>query len=199
MWRLTRRDAVVKGIIGGLVATAVLVAAGLVFEAQLETLLYIWRDAFTVRRPLAEATLSEAFRFVRMTIDYSWLIAGWLKFPPPEWWLWVARVLVAGGIAGAAVVLVESRAVRPRLSIAWLFVAAQVVVMLGVVFWTVRTAPQARYLFPVFAPITVLLYVGLQRVVPRALHRAWPAILVGILALMDVTGFTTVLIPAYVR
>ena len=176
-----------------------LVAAGFVFRAQAPTLWHVWVDAFTVRRSFNQATLSEAFRFARMTVDYFWLIAGSLRFQPPELWLWIARVLIVGGMAGAVVATIESRTARPRLSIAWGFVIAQLVAMLVAVFWITPSAPQARYLFPVFAPITVLLYVGLQRAVPRRLHQYWPAALVVVLACLDVTGFTTVHIPTYVR
>ena len=44
--------------------------------------------------------------------------------------------------------------------------------MLATVFWLAPSAPQARYLFPVFVPITVLLYIGLRRMVPRRLRSA---------------------------
>jgi hypothetical protein len=95
-------------------------------------------------------------------------------------------------------VLVESPAARPRLSIAWLFVATQTLTTIVVVFWTIRGTPQARYLFPVFPAITALLYIGLQRLVPAAWHRYWPAVLVVVLVALDVTGFATVHSPAYV-
>jgi hypothetical protein len=133
-----------------------------------------------------------------MTVDYFWLIGGWLRFQPPEPWLWAARTLVVGGMAGALLAWFEARPEDRRLWVPWIFVLAHVSAMLVVVFWTIPSAPQARYLFPVFAPITVLLYVGLRRVVPHALRARWPAWLVVALVVLDVTAFTAVHLPVYV-
>jgi hypothetical protein len=196
--RFTRRDVLLMSMVG-IAGAAVMAAAWLLFQEQVVYWKYLLIDVFTIRRPLDQATASEAFRFLRMTVDYFWLIAGWLRFQPLESWLWVSRVLTIGGIAGAAVVFVQSSGDRTRQATAWFFVMVQVIAMLVVVFWTVPSAPQPRYLFPAFAPITVLLYIGLKRLVPGTIRQYWPAILVVGLALMDVTGFTTVHIPAYIR
>jgi hypothetical protein len=196
-WRITRRDAILVAVVGVAGAT-LLLAAGLFFEGQVTALKLLWADAITIRRPLEQATLAEVFRFGRMTVDYFWLIAGWLRFQPPDLWLWIARVLILGGVAGAAVALIESRTEHSRLWIAWLFALAQLAVMLVAVFWVAPSAPQARYLFPVFVPITVLLYVGLRRLVPRRFEAQWPVALVVLLLMLDVTGFTTVHLASYV-
>jgi hypothetical protein len=47
------------------------------------------------------------------------------------------------------------------------------------------------------APAAALLYVGLARLVPSALAPVWPALLIALLAAMDVSGLITVLVPAY--
>jgi hypothetical protein len=198
--RIRWRDALLMVLIG-IVGAGVLLAGRALVEGQVTTTLwFLWTDALTIKRQLDDATLPDALRSARMTVDYFWLIAGWLRFQPPESWLWVARLLTLVGVAGAVAVFIQSRAERPRLSVAWLFAIVQTVAMLVAVFWVAPTAaPQARFLFPVFAPITVLLYVGLRRAVPGILQRQWPAMLVVILAVMDVTGFTTLLVPAYIQ
>jgi hypothetical protein len=195
-WRVTRRDVVLVSAVAALGAGTLMVIAG-AFREQVALLWVYWRDAFTPRTSLADATGSEAFRFGRMTVDYFWLIAGWLRFQPPTSWLWVARLLIIGGIAGAVIELITGRTPRAPLAIAWLFVFAQLAAMLATVFWLAPSAPQARYLFPVFVPITVLLYVGLRRLVPQRYDAQWPVALVTLLLLLDVTGFTTVHMPAY--
>jgi uncharacterized membrane protein YfhO len=101
-------------------------------------------------------------------------------------------------MAGAVLQLITARKDRLSLSVTWLFVIAQVVAMFATVFWLAPSAPQARYLFPVFVPITVLLYVGLRRWVPGRYQAQWPAALVVLLLLLDVTGFTTVHLPSYI-
>jgi hypothetical protein len=197
--RFGRRDVLLMSGVG-IAGAAVVAAAWLLFQEQVVYWKYMLIDVFTIRRPLDQATASEALRFLRMAVDYFWLIGGWLQFQPPKSWLWVARVLVVGGLVGAAVVFLESRGDRTRQAVAWFFMMVQVIAMLVVVFWiTTPSAPQARYLFPAFVPITVVLYIGLRRLVPSAIHRYWPAVLVVLLALMDFTGFTTVHIPTYVR
>jgi hypothetical protein len=197
--RFGRRDVLLMSGIG-IAGAAALAAGWLLFPDQVIYWKYLLIDVFTVRRSLDQATAAEALQFLRMTVDYFWLIGGWLQFQPPTAWLWVARVLVVGGFAGAAVVFVESRADRTRQALAWFFATVQVIATLIVVFWiTVPSAPQARYLFPAFVPMTVLLYIGLRRVAPSAIRQYWPAALVVLLALMDLTGFTTVHIPTYVR
>jgi hypothetical protein len=198
--RVRWRDALLL-ILVGIAGAVLLLAAWARFEGQVTTTLwYLWSDALTIERQLDDATLPDALRSARMTVDYFWLIAGWLRFQPPESWLWVARLLTLVGVGGALAVLIQSRSERPHLSVAWLFAIVQTVAMLVAVFWVAPTAaPQARFLFPVFAPITVLLYVGLRRAVPGTFQRQWPAILVVILAVLDVTGFTTVLVPAYIQ
>ena len=193
----TTRNATVAAA-AGIVGAALLLAAALVFGRP-DIWGAFWMNALTVRRPIESATLQEGFRFLRMTVDYFWLIGGWLRFQPPETWIWIARAVILCGFAGAAVVTIESPADRRLLALAWLFVGAQVAAMLYGVFWTIPSAPQARYLFPVFAPITALLYVGLRRGSPAALRPYWPAALVLLLAALDITGFTTVHIPTYLR
>jgi hypothetical protein len=197
-WRPAWRDLALIAAVAG-AGLVVLAAARTFFAAEFGSLAGFWSNALIIRRPLDSTMVPEMFRFLRMTVDYFWLIAGWLRFQPPGWWLWIARVLIVGGMAGAVVALVSSDTDRRSMATAWLFVAAQVMAMLFVVFWTIPSAPQARYLFPVFAPITVLLYVGLRRWIPRAFRPQWAVALVVLLVALDVTGFTTVHIPTYLR
>ena len=102
-------------------------------------------------------------------------------------------------MAGAALVLIESGGLRARLAVPWLFAAAQLAAMFAAVYWITPSAPQARYLFPAFVPITVLLYLGLRRVMSAAFQRHWAQALLVVLVALDVTGITTVHIPVYLR
>lgn len=197
-WRWRWRDAVLVAATVAIAAAVVLVL-GLVFEEPANQLRLYWADVFAVRRTVESATLAESLRFVRMTVDYFWLIAGWLRFQPPEAWIWVARILTLAAIVGIAFVMIESPSDRPRMSFALLFTIAQLGSMLVAVFWIAPSAPQARYMFPAFIPITVLLYVGWHRTVAIAFPQHWPALLVVVLVLLDVTGFAMVHIPAYIH
>jgi hypothetical protein len=195
--RTTRREALLIAVIGA-VSAVVLAGLALLFREQADKLWQYWGNVVNPDRSLEEAIAAEGLRFGRMTVDYFWLIAGWLRFQPPRPWLWVARILIVAGMTGAVFGLVKPRIGRAQLSVAWLFVIAQLMAMLATVLWLDPSAPQARYLFPVFVPITVLLYVGLRRMVPPSVESHWTVALVVVLLALDMTGFTTVLIPAYV-
>jgi hypothetical protein len=195
-WRLGRREVLLISTVAT-IGVCLLLILGLLFREQVVLLWIYWSDAFRPRTSFADR-LPEAARFARMTVDYFWLIAGWLRFQPPSGWLWVARILVVAGMAGAALQLIAARTGRLPLSVAWVFVLAQLVAMFATVFWLAPSAPQARYLFPVFVPITVLLYVGFRRLVPQWLEARWPVALVVVLMMLDVTGFTTVHLQSYI-
>ena len=193
--RIPRR--MVLRALGALGVCAILLVGTLILvKGPIGHLVTVWHSALNLRRPLDEITLPQALEYSRISIDYVWLVAGWLRFPASEPWLWVARVLTIAGLTGAAVLIVRSPLLRRPLSIAWLFVVVQAVTVIGWGFFT-HNSSQGRYLFPVIAPATALLWLGLTHVTPaRARPYAGPA-LIAILAVMDVTGVTTVLMPAY--
>lgn len=194
--RITRRE--LRLALFGAVTALVVGAAGLLaFDREFARLPMIWRQALTLRRPLQEATTGETVTALRSMIDYWWLTAGWLRFPAPDGWFWAARGLTIVGLGGAALAVIQSPALRRQLWIPWLFVVPHVVTVFSVVLWTVQTAPQGRYLFPVIIPTIALIYVGLMYVVPRSVRPYWPVVLLAGLLAMDLLGFTTVIIPAY--
>lgn len=178
-------------------AGAVILTATLpVFEQPWADMTRLWTNAFNIRRPLDASLVPAALVYGRLSIDYVWLMAGWLRFPAPEAWLGVATVLTIVGFGGAAALLISPREIRRPLVIAWLFVVVQTASVIGWGFLTL-SSPQGRYMFSVIAPATALLWLGLTHASPaRVKPYAAPA-LIAILALLDVTGFSTVLIPAY--
>ena len=152
--------------------------------------------ALVTKRPVDEATWSAAFVHAQRTLDYFWLMAGWLRFPAPDSWVWVTRSLTLGGLAASAVVALLRPALRRPLLIAWLFVALQATIVVGMTFQAFA-APQGRYLFPVLAPAAALLWIGLTELVPRRLAPHSGLALIAIAGILDMTAFTTVLVPAY--
>ena len=195
-WKMNGRDAVLLTIVAAIGFAAVFAIWSYFYEEAGRLWLY-WIQLFEIPRRSNTARLAEAGRFVRMTADYFWLIGGWLRFQPPDTWLWISRGLMVGGLIGVLVELMSSRTLRVPLLIAGLFVVVQTGAMLATVFWVEQYFPQARYLFPVFVPITTLLYVGLRRMGPRRYGAQWALALVVVLMVLDVTGFTTVHMPVY--
>jgi hypothetical protein len=193
--RITRRSVLLALTALGVCGT-ILVAGWYAFEGPTRELGMFWRNALIIRRPLDDTLLPQALEYARISIDYVWLVGGWLRFPAPEPWLWVARFLTVVGLTGAAILLIRSPMLRRPLSIAWLFVILQAVTVIGWGFWS-RASPQGRYMFPIIAPATALLWLGLTHATPARVRPYADPVLILILAVMDVTGFTTVLIPAY--
>jgi hypothetical protein len=194
--RVTWRDALRIAVIP-VVGVAAAMSVRFLFPDETDKLWQYWWNVYGPESTLEEAVRAEGLRFGRMTADYFWLIGGWLRFQPPTPWLWAARILTAAGLIGAVIELVRPLNGRAPLAMAGWFVITQVAAMLAAVLWLDPSAPQARYLFPVFVPITVLLYVGLRRLVPRRYGPQVPVALVVVLMTLDVTGFSTVHMPAY--
>ena len=190
------RRAVLLALTAVGVCGVLLLAAWLVAPGPMQELATSWRNSLNIRRPFGLAMIPQAIAYAREAIDYVWLAAGWMRIHPAEPWLWVARSLTLIGLGSAAVLLIRPSAVRGALMIAWLFVLVQTAVVIGLGFLT-PLAPQGRFLFPVIAPATVLLWLGLTNATPARLRPYAAPALVSILAVMDVTGYTMVLIPAY--
>ena len=179
-------------------ATSILIAligAWLMFEDAFRGLLVFWRTGLISYHPLGDRTVSQAFQYALVAVDNAWLTAGWLRFPAPEPWLWVARLLTVFGL-GSAALLIRSPTWRRPLAVAWLFVIVQAGILVGATFWTLAS-PQGRYLFPVIAPATALLWVGLTHLGPERFRPYAAPCIIAIMAVLDVTGFATVLLPAY--
>lgn len=159
-------------------------------------LLIFWSYMFIVRRSVGEVTLSSTAAFVSQAIDTSWLVAGWLRFPAPDLWRWTARLLTVAGLVGAARLGLRSGPIRRPLAIAWVFAGIQVAALLGITF-TAESVPQGRYLFSALVPLTVLLWLGLQDWVPERARPYAGLAIVGVFAVLDATGFATVLLRTY--
>jgi hypothetical protein len=199
-WRaiaLSRRQTLLAATAALVGVTAVAMAV-LWFDGPFNALVPFWRNVVVVRRPLADATVATALDYSRTAIDYAWFIAGWQRFPAPEAWLAVARGITICGILGAIVAVMSAHTRgRERVVLAWSFVLVQVAAIVLPGFWSLA-APQGRYLFPVLAPMTVLLWLGVPRLFPRHVRYAAGPILLAVIALLDVFAFTAVLMPAYV-
>jgi hypothetical protein len=194
-FRMTRRTVVM--ILAALGAGGVLLLLGwLSFAGPLADLPVYWRNTLRIRRPFGLTMIPEAVAYLKESIDYGWLRAGWMRFPAPDAWLWVARALTAAGLAGGTVLFVRSPALRRPMSIAALFVVVQAATVIGWGFLALAS-PQGRYVFPVLAPATALLWMGLMTLAPPRFSPYAAPVLVATLALLDVTGLILVLVPAH--
>ena len=195
-WRFSPRQRVL-GALAALAGVAAVAAATLVSDGLFTAVASFWSSVAVQRRPLTSGLLPVAAEYVGISIDYAWLIAGWQRFSPPEWWLWIARGLTAAGLAGAVVAVIRARGrAQDGLAVAWSFFLIQAVAILVPGFWNLA-APQGRYLAPVLAPLAVLLWMGIMGLMPVRWHAAAGPLLVGAIAVIDATALTATLVPAY--
>lgn len=137
-------------------------------------------------------------RFTAGLFNSFWLWAGWLRHPAPPAWLLTVKLLSIGAVAGCLIGArrAETMKWRAGLAVAGALVAIQVAsVYLGS--YMTMAGGQGRYLFPVIGPIMALFWVGLHSWWPQ---RLWPLVGTVVAALMfvlDVVGWATVIMPAY--
>ena len=189
-----RRNLLLAGFVCALVvgAGATLAYAGGPGAASLQRLVTYWTSVF--RPGEVDVSASRFVQFGSAAVDTAWLTAGWLRFPPPAWWSWTARILTVLGIAGIIPAVIARR--RSALA-AFSFVAIHVGSLLLVAF-IAGSAPQGRYLFAVLFPAAALLLCGMRRWLGPALGEARAiATTVGVVGVLDFTGFLLVLLPAY--
>jgi hypothetical protein len=159
-----------------------------------ERLLTFWSYLFVLRRTASDIDLSSLWFVVTRAIDASWLWAGWMRFPAPDWWFWIVRAVTVLGLGSAFVLTVRRR--LPHAGWAWLFVVPQAAALASL--FMLSAGPQGRYFFGAFVPTMTLMWLGLVMGLPQPLRARATVMIVGLIAALDATGFGLVLIPAYV-
>ncbi|MGE0444253.1 MAG: hypothetical protein AB7P99_03430 [Vicinamibacterales bacterium] len=183
----------VASTVGVLIGGAAVV--WIVWREPAQRLLTFWSYLFVLRRSAADIDLSALSFVVTRAIDASWLWAGWMRFPAPDWWFWIVRALTIGGLIGALTLTVRRR--LPQAGWAWLFVLPQLAALVSL--FMLNAGPQGRYFFGAFMPVATLIWLGLvMPLAPGRRPRAAVAVIAG-LAALDLAGFGLVLVPAYVR
>jgi hypothetical protein len=161
-----------------------------------EYLILFFRDALRTRRPIDSITLRQVVDYAVLSIDYVWLVAGWLRFDPPDPWLWIVRTATIVGFGGALALTIRSAGLRAPMTVAWTLLLVHGGVLFAWGFLTLAS-PQARYVFPVLAPATALLFLGWTTLMRRVAAAQTVAVILAVLAMLDATSFALVLVPAY--
>ncbi len=200
LWRNVRwsgRSAAAAIIAGcGLIA-----AAGFVFwTSSSEPVVQLraqWYSTLFQVNATSDFTLRRAVNFTLGLIDSSWLVAGWLRFPAPDWWLRAVRALTIITVAGAGAAFIRRSSLRCPLGVSSALAASLVVAAIANGLMT-GSAPQGRYLFVVAAPLAVLLWVGFAEWWPERWRWLAAPALIALLLFLDVSGWITTMLPAYV-
>jgi len=195
---------------GRLVTAAVLAGGGLagglyLLNAEVERILvYDLNDVRLAMQPLGREggfwnlpDIDYLIDFSRFMFTSSWLVAGWVRYPAPEPWLAVVGALTAVAAVGIPVAIWKGTGVERRQMVgAVMCVATQLVAVFGV-FFVNRVSAQGKHLFPMFVPMVLLFWLGSLAWWPR---RHWPVVSAGLVLLvgiLDILGWLTVIMPAY--
>lgn len=195
--RRLSRPSVVAGSLALLVAAGTLMLAWQLYHDNFRRLVAFWWTGLNFRRGPEEMTVASLLRMIPQSIDHAWLTVSIARLQAPETWLWIARVLTVGGFAGAAVLMARRQAWARHLWLPWIFVAFQMAAVYAIAIRNV-VLPEARFIFPVFAPAFALMWTGWIWLVPAPIRPRAPILLIASVAILDVTAFTIALIPAYV-
>jgi hypothetical protein len=147
---------------------------------------------------VANATSPDVHTFTAVLWQSAWLTGGWLRFPPPGWWMLIANVWAIAALVGLGMLF--GRSDRERRTIV-VCAAGSALVQLTAIFviyyWLIGSGAQGRYLFPVIVPLISLLVLGSAELVAALTGKRaeiWP---ITLMATLDVLGWSVVLIPAY--
>ena len=146
---------------------------------------------------LGASDVSHLPGFLRGLYRSFWLTGGWLRYLPPMWWIALQSIVAAVAVAG----LVKGPAApTPRrvVVVAALTIAVQLLALLGLYFVVLRTGAAGRYLFPVLPAAVLLFWVGRRAWFTAPRHHAAAQAFVFAAAVLNVSGWVAVLIPAYV-
>ncbi len=181
------------------VGAAVAVTVGALVSGEPIWILDSLSNLLLFRSMSVESGTWEYFqRFSLTLLDSTWFFAGWMRYPAPMLTVWLVRVAVAVSFVGLALVIWRQRSTMPMFPV-WIALGVVVIQLAAIyaVHFRLHVGPQGRYLFPVLAPVCALIWIGLRGWCP---DRAWPGLAAGLvaaLALLDLVGWTAVLIPIY--
>ena len=197
--RVARADRI-RGVQFAL-ATAVTVLASLAALAginpqALGRLQASWSAFFFPR--VIEAEPGFVWRFHGGLFDSAWLNAGWLRHPAPDWWYAAVHTITIVALAGAVVAWLRwrDRAARVGLLVAGGFASLQLLAI-WITFLPNQFGAQGQYLFPAIGPFLALFFVGFCAWWPARLRPYAAAGLVLVMAALDIAGWATVIMPAY--
>ena len=200
--RLPLRGRIALLAVPAIVVVGAAILAGATWAVDQSQNTFSWRHTlFGAWMPVPHAMTWDFFTHFTALLHQSWWFSlGWGRYPPPSWWASIAIGLTAlAGVGVARRIFTASELdARTRLLMALAVIAFAV--QLSAVYWAYFRpgyGVQGKSLFPVLVPCLVLLWAGLEAWVPpsRRLHAA--AALALLFALLDITAWTLVAIPAY--
>lgn len=153
------------------------------------------------------AYLDLLVKYFQVLFESFWGVFGWMSIRLEGMWYWAMGILVLAAALGLVPLLLpKSKGQSPlaafQRSVLFLCAAAIVFAVAPVIAqysaeFSPRALPQGRYLFPVVIPISLLMVVGLRRVIPPALAGAFPSGLIALMFLFDTISLALYIVPSY--
>lgn len=135
--------------------------------------------------------------FTRDLFRSSWLMAGWMRYPAPPEWFVLAGAIVAAGLLGVPRALARAQRGERLVLLVGAFMLLVQTAAIYAMFFRLDRGSQGRYLMPLAVPAITLMWAGVRAWSgPREAVWLRPA-LIGAMAVLDLTGWTVVLLPAF--
>lgn len=199
----------------GVMALLVLIVASLPEGGLRYALLdrYFWGPlgdflgAFKEHDYFSYAYLDLLVKYFQTLFESFWGVFGWMNIRLDNVWYYGIGALCSAATVGVVLALLTRSEERNPLAasqqsaillcvVAILFAIAPAIAQYSAEF-TPRALPQGRYLFPVVIPVSILMVVGLRRVMPSALARVAPLLLVAFMFLFDTASLALYIYPFY--
>ena len=168
------------------------------FVRTLQTTFTVLSDDW-FRLPVVEAIdVGFIWDFSSFLFQSWWFSLGWVRYPPPAWWTFVAFVLVAAAAVGMGRRMYSEGDARTRMLLGLTLMS--LAVQLFAVYWAyfrLGHSAQGKSLFPVLVPTLVLMWTGLEAWVPASRRTHVAVAVVLFFALLDAAVWALVAIPAY--
>jgi len=190
------RRAIAKALLVPAAALLVAAIALSVADQELTRGLEFSRFDPTVAALTIENRLPELPSYLGVVFTTFWLMPGqgWLLHMAPSWWYGIAAIVMAV----AAVGLLKSRTTPgPAVLLAMGMVMLQIAAVVVFQFGFLQVGAHGRYLFPASAAVFFLVWYGWRAWFPRNLHALAAVSLVTIMAVLNITAWVLVVMPAF--
>jgi len=167
----------------------------------------VYREVFAVNLRDSALQWGDLKDFFSVQFRSFWGVFGWVNVPCPDWFYRAFGVLCFLSLLGLGTRALRRRLSRPggsedrTLPMALLFVAslAQEAYMLAVITRCNPSCYQGRYLFPVIAPLMIIMSWGLSGFLPQRRRPASISVMVIVSVLVSLALFAPVKViaPAY--
>lgn len=145
-------------------------------------------------------------KYFQTLFESYWGVFGWMSIRLDPAWYWGLLVIALASVAGLGSTMI-SRSGRGSLTktqkdalvlcLAAIVLAVSPVIALYSSQFAPAALPQGRYLFPVVIPVSLIIILGLRRLVPTSLAKVYPFALVAGMFLFDTASLMLYIVPYY--